>query len=457
MVHKSRGGDVLVTFPDSENIRHSPDYHLTVNGEPVFLYEFPGFAGGTVSVGYFDFTGSARVEVKSNWRLDSASVRPLSAGIDAEVDSEARTVSFTMDEPRNIFIKFNDSFMIPLYLFCAPPEEDAPSPGDENVLYFGPGVHNIPMTDLKSGQTVYIAGGAFVNGTFRAIDAENVTVRGRGIICTSHEPFGLHRPGGPMEVIGFVRCKNCAVDGITILDSFGWTLISYNCEDMLIKNVKILNERPWSTDGINPCNCRNFTVDGCFVRSKDDCISIKGLRARDRQCDGRQPIENITVKNCVFWSDNNNGVVVGSETLAEYIRSISFENCDFLKVSGTCGDVAGAMSIISLHDTQISDIIFKDIRVEHTEGPLFNFFYTNSIFRIPGERKPGGGNIRGIKAQNVSLSGGPMRWSYVSGMDADRMIEDVTFENLEIFGKRAGKPEDARIYINRHTKNIIVK
>jgi len=41
-----------------------------------------------------------------------------------------------------------------------------------------------------------------------------------------------------------------------------------------VKNVKLLGYRA-NSDGIDICNSRDVTVDGCFIRTLDDLIVVK--------------------------------------------------------------------------------------------------------------------------------------------------------------------------------------
>ena len=49
-----------------------------------------------------------------------------------------------------------------MHLFANPPEAQAPKPGDPNVVFFGPGIHEVSHLVVTDNQTVYIAGGAIV-------------------------------------------------------------------------------------------------------------------------------------------------------------------------------------------------------------------------------------------------------------------------------------------------------
>ncbi|MDD5349054.1 MAG: glycosyl hydrolase family 28 protein [Chthoniobacteraceae bacterium] len=432
----------------------SINYTCRLNGEPAYVHNFSGFAGGDISWVSFDFRESATVSVTALRNVDKAEVRPASAAI--AVKLEDNTATLTVTGPCRLFLKWEDGFELPFHIFANRIEEGAPKHAAPGVHYFGPGTHRPGVIRLSSGETLYIADGAIVYGVIEAENAKHVAVRGRGILCTSHldrkskETYEVN--GVPREVVSFRNCTDIEVEGITILDAHHWTVVFRNCERVHVSNIKMFNERSFSTDGINPVNCRDVLIENCFVRCKDDCVSIKGLD--NRYPGNAAPIRNIVVQNCVFWSDNNNGIVVGSETKAQTISDILFRNIDLLRVSNTCGDYAGALSVICLHDTDISGIRFEDIRIEHCHGPYFNFFFCDSLFRIPGARQPKGGTFRDITLKNVSVVGGPDRRSYIMGFDEKRMIENVRIENLRIHGRLIHNADEGRIQINEFTRNI---
>jgi len=72
----------------------------------------------------------------------------------------------------------------PLLIFANPIEADIPQRNDPNIIYYGPGIHKPAgsVINLKSNQTLYLAGGAVVQAGINVLDSENVTIRGRGIL-----------------------------------------------------------------------------------------------------------------------------------------------------------------------------------------------------------------------------------------------------------------------------------
>lgn len=458
--------------PATPKSKPSAEYRAEINGQPAFLHAMTGFAGGTVAWLSFDFDpvtdGPVTIKLTALRNVDTVEVRPLNAGV--EVALLNNTATFTLTKNGHYFAKVDGTFQLPVYIFANPPESapltendnpllyagPGPSPiprgAARNVHYFGPGEHRPGVIRLKSGQTVYLASGAVVHGVIVAEDASDIRITGRGILRGSHIPFG----GTPecRKMIELVRCRRVIVEGITVLDGFGWNIIAHHCDDVRFAWVKVMTERPWSTDGINPCASRDVVIEDCFMRTKDDCVSVKGLDWEHPDPRDWVPLRDITIRRCVLWSDNNNAVVVGSETRSSVIERIRFEDCDILYTSNTVGDEGGVLSVIVLDDTTLRDITFADIRVEYALCPLINVFFTNEIFDIPSRRLAAGGVIRDVVFRNITLFDGPSRRSYLLGMDALRKVTGVRIENLVIRGKRAVTAADARLETNAFAEDI---
>ena len=155
---------------------------------PAYLVQVDAVIGTThspqnSSMAYFDFAGAVEVSVTCNrGGIQTARVRPRSFGITPEVSGN--TLAFSLAQPRNLSVEVNGDIFHNLQLFANPIEESRPDPGDPNVIYFGPGLHQLEGGILRapSGKTVYLAGGAVVRGRILISGVENVRVLGRGLI-----------------------------------------------------------------------------------------------------------------------------------------------------------------------------------------------------------------------------------------------------------------------------------
>ena len=100
------------------------------------------------SVAYFDFAGAVEIAVTSRrGAIAQARVRPLSYGVSPHINGD--TLTFTLTQPRNLSVEVNGDIFGNLQLFANPIETTRPDPTDPNVIYFGPGVHDIATDPLQ--------------------------------------------------------------------------------------------------------------------------------------------------------------------------------------------------------------------------------------------------------------------------------------------------------------------
>ena len=91
---------------------------------------------------------------------------------------EGGTAVFVLDRPRQLSVEFDDRTDHPMLVFADPMEKDGDLAG-ANAIRFGPGLHDLPEDfRVRSGQTIYIAGGAWVRGRLRGQDASGVRILG---------------------------------------------------------------------------------------------------------------------------------------------------------------------------------------------------------------------------------------------------------------------------------------
>ena len=236
------------------------------------------------SFAYFDFEGTVTIQITCPDVVRSAKVLPSSYGIQPSING--KTISLRMDQPRHLTVEINNTWVGALHLFGNPLETDVPRPDDPNVIYFGPGIHEVSSLTIPSGKTVYIAGGAIVRGVIKpdekfhissysglktytptfTLAGNNIVFRGRGIVdgsrCTTHARNML-----------LVRGQDIRIEGVILRDSSAWTIPIRQSDRVTVQNTKLLGYRA-NSDGIDICNSRDVTVDGCFIRTLDDLTGV---------------------------------------------------------------------------------------------------------------------------------------------------------------------------------------
>ena len=455
----------LRIYPAPAGEPPSADYALEVQGKPVFVYQAKvrhaiskppnsiwthemGAAAETASFAYFDFAGTASVAVTPSRAFKSATLHPTSFGIKPSI--EGRTVRFELDRPRKLTLLLDGSDQRPLHLFASALEANPPKPGDENVLYFGPGVHRIGTTYVKSGQTVYIAGGAIVKGQilpsetpktsartglkhYESLlvvrDVSKVRICGRGILD------GGDLPHASKALVALSGSTDVQVEGIVIRDSPNWAVLSHGCQRVSVADIKEISGR-LNSDGINSVNSRAIRIRDCFVRNRDDSIVVKTTQPQGEAAD-------IAVEDCIVWNDWGYAFGVTYETRAP-IHDVTFRNCDILHVQYT------ALGIHVVDSGTISNVRFEDIRVELTRDKLIRLNIGHDMWATDPQR----GHIRAIQFKNVSVTGGPFPASEILGLDADHRVEDVAIDGLRIHGQAIKDASQGKFTINAHTKDI---
>jgi hypothetical protein len=396
----------------------SPDYSVRVNGRRVFVYNsrVAAFAG-------FSFSGEVEMAVTPLATVDSVDLRPLSYGIEPERDGN--TIRFRLTEPCHLSLEINGNTRHPLFLFADPLETDVPKPDDPGVRYYEGGkIHDAGLVALQDDETAYIEGGAVVRGAFEARGAKNVRIMGRGILDGSG--YGK----GEQRMVQFTECSEASVQGITILNSGHWTVVLDRSKRVDIANLKIINWRDWD-DGIDICGSSEVSVDGCFIRTKDDCVAVKSVHydwgSGEVNSVGHDA-RDISVTNWVLWSGAwGNALEIGFETRAESISEIVFRNNDIINVQG--GE--GTLAIHNGDRATVSDVLYEDIRIERVDGFLFDLKILHSRYSRDEER----GHIRNITFRNIEVGGERFPPSIIQGFDEDHRVEDVRFENVTIQGE----------------------
>ena len=123
---------------------------------------------------------------------------------------------------------------------------------------------------------------------------------------------------------------------------------------MTIKNVKLIGYRA-NSDGIDICNSRDVTVDGCFIRTLDDLIVVKSDQ-------GQGEVRKVVAKNCVLWNEVAHALSVGAE-LRENVDDVLFTDCDIIHDLGR----EWTLRVYHCDSARISNIRFENIRIEETK------------------------------------------------------------------------------------------
>ena len=412
----------VVTYPAAEGLETSTDFTVKANNTAVWTESVGNGGMENLNVANFSCSGKQTITVKASAIIAKYNIRPKSSGIVAQVKGQELT--FTIPGPRKLYIEINN--LPHLAIFANPLEGMLPNRNDSGVVYYGPGTYSPGVINLKSNQTLYIAGGAVVNANIRGNNLQNIRILGRGSL------------NGNLQI---GNSSNIDVEGIFMRSIRGWTNMLFDCYHSSYRNVKVFSYRSvWGIDGINPVSCKNFIIDDCFIRTKDDCISVKsmqqfgGYTAKDINTDSISVTNNLLVG----WS-HADGFTMGFELQGGIVQNVLVKNCDILMANGQ-GRTGGhsGFSIVCDGPSMVQNIRFEDIRVEA------EIEYKNVELIITEGKRYGTGNpgqIKGVYLKNI-------RWEnagkpFVIAGVPNNILEDVTFDNCFLAGKLLTSFKDA--------------
>lgn len=381
----------------------------------------------TAALTTFDMRGAVSVVVTCPATIQSARVLPSSLKIVPEVRGNRLTLAMT--EPKPLTVEINGDWVHSLHILANPPEENVPRADDPNVIYFGPGIHEISHVEVGSGKTVYVAGGAVVRGVigpdepFRisgysglrtysptfVLRGEGITFRGRGILDGSRSTTHARN-------LLVVQGKDVRIEGVVLRDSSTWNLPIRQSDRVTVENVKILGYRA-NSDGIDICNSRDVTIRGCFLRTLDDLIVVK---TNSPEGEARR----IVARDCVLWNEVAHALSIGAE-LRQNVDDVLFANCDVIHDKGR----EWTLRVYHCDSARISNVRFTDLRIE--ESPrLVSLWINKAYWSRDAER----GHIDGVTFSGITATADPLRIELL-GFDASHLVENVQLRNVVVNGK----------------------
>ena len=394
----------------------------------------------------FDMSGAVTVTVACPEAIQSARVLPSSFGIDPIV--EDRRLRLTLKEPKPLTIEVNGRWTGALHLFANPLEANPPQPGNPNVLYYGPGIHEVSHLVVTNNQTVYVAGGAVVRGVIRpeekfqissysglrtysptfVLRGTNITFRGRGIVDGSLSTTHARH-------LVFVQGQDVTLEGVILRDSSTWTIPIRQSDRVQVRNVKLLGYRA-NSDGIDICNSRDVTVEGCFIRTLDDLIVVKTDR-------GQGEARGIVAKGCVLWNEVAHALSIGAE-LREDVEDVRFTDCDVIHDLGR----EWTLRVYHCDSARIRNVRFENLRIE--ESPrLISLWIGKAVWTRDEQR----GHIEAVTFSKIRATANPLRIE-LEGFDATHAVEQVGFEDVVVNG-RPLVPRD--VSTNAFVRNVTIR
>ena len=422
-IEPSAAYTVTVKYGEDGEETAVPCYQAKVGKESV-SYEGEGeITTDIMAFCYFesDFLEKVIITVTPSGEFENCVIRPLARNISFE--EKDGSVTFELNKAAKLSVEFDDKIYTNLFIYADDLQTEEIKEGDTGVIYYGPGVHNAGQITLTSGQTLYLAPGAFVYGNVVAENAEDIAIKGRGILCGSQL---THRMDGTRTMLCTINnCSNVVINGVIFLDSPTWTLRLYCSDNVEVNNLK---EICWyfNSDGIDVCSGNNIQIKNCFLRNYDDNVSIKAYESKDST--------NIKVTDCVFWADCAHNMLVGPEAKeADYenkYSEITFRNITVLEQNEKSDFYKGVMAITCADNAVFDKITWDSIKIERmSNGAVINFRFSDDYGTYMGK------SISGVSIINVNCAATPARGDSILGL-AENPIHDISITNYVVNGKK---------------------
>ena len=397
----------------------------------------------------FSFSGtSVDVRITTKFLAHSITVRPLNYGIIPTKD--ANVFTFTLTSPRKISVEINDR-LNPLFILADAP--DMPNP--KATYYYGPGVHKVGMfKQINSNESVYIAGGAVVEGTFLIPNkAANIEFRGRGIISNGSLPVAELQWAGksPNDSVAkystFTNSNtgkntvssfsNTNFEGFIVTNGAGWTFgianFDHTSHHNTWRNVKLVE---WTacTDGIWFDGDNNI-IDNCFIFNNDDHVTSHGSN-------------NCTISNTVIWGGSEGGHLFSHYGFSTSSNGILYENIDVIGVDG----VSEVITVDHNGRTPqtVENITFRNIRIE--AHPSYKGYNSGKFISFKSKNV----TVKNWKFDNITVDDKNADEGDIFGT-ATSPVEGITFINLKMGGEKIMSLKEANIKTNEFVKNVTFK
>ena len=397
-------------------------YCISISGaNPVLLQEGVHFTTEPTDVGRFariTIKEHVNIELKAPAGVKSVQIKPNKNGVKYNIENN--TVKLLGVVPGSkIAVTFDENYDNPIYLFADIPQRAEWNNLPAETIRFGKGIHHIGRYDIKGDNvTIFLEEGAVIKGYFIGHRNTNVKILGYGVIDGRETK----------RAVRFEKSRHIEINGPVLLSQNGWTCTFFECNDVKILNTKIIASQVFS-DGIDILATNDVVIKDIFIRNEDDCISIK-----TKKWSFGGNVENIYIANSVFWSGvRGNALEIGWELDGDYVRNIRFEDIDIIrKQTFTHPFKRAAISIHHIGDCKVSDVLYKDIRIESVEE---NLIWIEQI--KPEENSSwgsGGGKIENIRFENVSYTNGKDVPVVIIAREVDG-VKNVSFKNFIVKDK----------------------
>jgi len=418
----------------------SSAFTVTVNGRRVDV----AHAAASYDWVSFDITGPVDVSITAAepgfwdrgvdiqpWRLG---LRPVRQG---------QTIRFRLAGPRKLSISRPRDFLnnaAMLFVFAGTPPK--PPPAGPRVQVIAAGIHRQSLNP-KSGDTIYLAPGAFIFGSLNLWKVGGVRVLGRGTIVYdgSQDPNTdegwMQKPD--WHCIGALEARNVQIDGLTcIVRARTWSIQMKDSTNFTFDDLRVIGGNPGNAnqDGMDWLGGGGTIVRDAFIRSSDDDLAMQGNWDGYTDEDMLRPgkdVDNVLVEHSELSTSISNTVRAAWPRKTFNSRNFTLRDSDILHAGmGACGQAFGLLGFWGANEAKGS-----------TSGYLFENLVVDNWYSLlqMEQEEPG---VRGFTFRNIwALDQPPLVDSTVTGP-----VTGLTLDNVKYGQVRATSDADVPLVLS---------
>jgi hypothetical protein len=418
----------------------STAFTVTVNGQPVDV----AHAAASYEFVSFDVTGPVDVAITAAeqgfWDL-GVDIQPWRLGL--RPTRQRQTIRFRLAGPAKLSISRPGDFLNHarmLFLFAGTPPP--PPPSGSNVRIVPVGVHRESLNP-KSGETFYLAPGAYIFGSLNLWKVHDVKVLGRGTIVYegSQDPNSdegwMQKPD--WHCIGALEARNVEIDGLTcIVRARTWSIQMKDSNEFVYNDLRVIGGNPGNAnqDGMDWLGGGDTIVRDAFLRSSDDVFAMQGNWDGYSDEDLVRPghdVQNILIEHSELSTSISNIVRTGWPRKVHNSRNFTLRDSDILHGGiGACGQTFGLLGFWGADGA----------KGDHSGYTFENLFLDNWYSLVQMEQEYPG--LHGFTFRNIwALDQPPLAGSTLTGD-----VAEVTFDNVKYGRARAAADADLPLVVS---------
>lgn len=261
----------------------------------------------------------------------------------------------------------------------------------------------------------------------------NVKIVGSGVVDLSHLDRAERR--------GIVTAysNNIEIRGVKFINSPEWTFITYDSENITIKDVDIFGYRQ-NSDAFAICNTRNATIDNSFCRSGDDLFDVKAAGGGEGAIS-----KNVTFTNCTAWNGKARCFGICGEVYKD-IKDITFkDSCVVFHDATWNADRIPALAIVVENEGgSIDNVTFENIDIHRAHSRAIGcLIYNSNIQNF---------NISNVKYKNIRYNASKPNKIASNGKPNNISVE---FENVYNSGGKITQVDSTNFETDSYAKITI--